>query len=74
MSELAVNETLDVAEETETIRVSNHRYLNVRLPKETHELLSEYCGVAGQTKTVAVDRALRSYCTRQLKQMSESDM
>lgn len=46
-----------------------HRYLNVRLPESTHDLLLQYCKVAGQTKTTAVDRALQAYCAEQLEKL-----
>lgn len=48
-----------------------HKFLNVRLPAETFDLLSRYCAEAGQTKTVAVDRALQYYCKRQLDKMRD---
>ena len=35
--------------------------ITVKLDKELFDRLSEYCEVAGQTKTVAVERALKLY-------------
>ena len=37
--------------------------LNARIGSELFGLLERYCLVTGQPKTVAVERALRAYCT-----------
>ena len=35
--------------------------LTVKLDKKVYDRLSSYCDIAGQTKTIAVERALRDY-------------
>lgn len=59
-------------EKQDTKQATNHRYLNVRVSDKTFDLLAEYCEVAGQTKTVAVDRALQFYCKRQIDKLREA--
>ena len=39
----------------------NGTYLNVCIYSEIYEQLSQFCDKAGQTKTVAVERALLDY-------------
>ena len=39
----------------------NGTYLNVCIDSEIYEQLSQFCDKAGQTKTVAVERALLEY-------------
>lgn len=39
----------------------NGTYLNVCIDSEIYEQLSQFCDKAGQTKTVAVERALLDY-------------
>lgn len=39
----------------------NYQSLTVRLDKEIYDKLAEYCLVSGQSKTVAVQRAIDSY-------------
>lgn len=39
----------------------NGTYLNVCIDSEIYEQLSQFCDKAGQTKTVAVERALHDY-------------
>ena len=35
--------------------------LTIKLDKKVYDRLSSYCDIAGQTKTIAVERALRDY-------------
>ena len=39
----------------------NGKYLNVCIQEEIYKKLEEFCMVAGQTKTIAVERALTQY-------------
>ena len=39
----------------------NGKYLNVCIDQEIYDRLSSYCEVAGQPKTVAVERILRQF-------------
>ena len=36
-------------------------YLNVRINSDVYKRLAMYCDTVGQTKTIAVERALNSY-------------
>lgn len=38
------------------------RFLNIKMNVSDYEVLSEYCAITGQTKTIAIERAVRSYC------------
>lgn len=46
----------------------NGIYLNVCVEKSIYEKLEQFCGDAGQTKTVAVERALTEYLNNYNKQ------
>lgn len=54
-------------------------YLNVRIESSLYSELSHFCEDAGQTKTTAVERALRDYLDnykrtqKLLKQLEEKD-
>lgn len=40
----------------------NGRILNINLSADVYDILEEHCERAGQTKTLAVERAIRLYC------------
>ena len=46
----------------------NGTYLNVCIDAKTYEALSELCKEAGQTKTIAVERAISDYINIYKKQ------
>ena len=46
----------------------NGTYLNVCIEKSIYEKLEQFCDDAGQTKTVAVERALTEYLNNYEKQ------
>lgn len=39
----------------------NGKYLNVCIQEEIYQKLEDFCSEAGQTKTIAVERALMQY-------------
>ncbi len=43
------------------------RFVNAKVRADIHQLLEEYCDVYGQTKTVAIERAIESYCLPKLE-------
>lgn len=51
----------------------NGTYLNVCIDSEIYEQLSQFCDKAGQTKTVAVERALLEYLLYYQNQATDSD-
>lgn len=44
----------------------NGNFLNIKMASSDYEILTEYCKITGQTKTVAIERAVRAYCLRML--------
>ena len=41
------------------------KYVNANINKDIYQLLEDWCNMSGQTKTAAVERALKQYCTEQ---------
>ena len=46
----------------------NGKYLNVCIQEEIYKKLEEFCLEAGQTKTIAVERALAQYIEMQCEE------
>lgn len=44
------------------------RFLNIKMDVSDYEILSEYCNITGQTKTIAIERAVRAYCLNVIKE------
>ena len=42
------------------------RHINLYIQREIIEMLEQYCEEAGQTKTVAIERALKKYLSNTL--------
>jgi hypothetical protein len=43
------------------------RHINLYIQREIIEMLEQYCEEAGQTKTVAIERALKKYLSEHQK-------
>lgn len=53
--------------------VKNGHYININIDMDAFEILEKHCRISGQTKTVAIERAIRA-CYGPNKIVTDSDI
>lgn len=48
-------------------------FLNIKMASSDYEILSKYCEITGQTKTIAIERAVRAYCLRMIQEYQKHE-
>lgn len=54
-------------------KIENKRTINVRITEDVYNLLTEYCDVIGQTKTLAIERSILAYCSPRLERAKQEE-
>lgn len=65
-----------MSENTEVLKrrgsKKNGHFINVKLQADLYEKLCMFCDLSGQSKTVAVERAIEEYCVPRLAEYDKN--
>lgn len=56
------------------VRKKDSVSINICVGDELFEMLNQFCAITGQSKTVAIERAILTYCSKAGRAVSEEEV